>query len=226
MQVAHRPLGRSGWMFLVRQQNRRRHRHADLRRERVVEELVVGAPPERIVDDVGAGERRALEPRPVERDVVGDPIDDHVVGARIGHVQGANLHELGGDAGHAHRLDALDERTRERVLHPEEDANFFHRLDRRHGNRDPASGNRGTPLLYSENRRLPCARLLRLPSVRSRLPDPGSRFAMADMPAPFLSSTASRAWSCATRAGCVESTWRSAVRRTARWANGRCPGRR
>ena len=62
-----------------------------------------------------------------------DAIDDDVVTAPFGHPHVADLHELGGDAGHVHRVDALDERRGERILHPEEHTNFLHSC------RDPAN---------------------------------------------------------------------------------------
>jgi hypothetical protein len=53
-------------MRFVRQQDGGRHGHAEFRRQRVVEKLVVGAPPERVVDDLGAAERGVLEVRAIE----------------------------------------------------------------------------------------------------------------------------------------------------------------
>ena len=41
----------------------------------VAEELLVGAPPERIIDHVGAGQRRGLEVEPVERNLVAQAVD-------------------------------------------------------------------------------------------------------------------------------------------------------
>ena len=74
-------IGRARRVLLVRQQHGRRNRDAEPRRQRVVEELVVGAPPERVVDDRRAGERRVLQVRAIERDVVRDAIDDDAVAA-------------------------------------------------------------------------------------------------------------------------------------------------
>ena len=128
VQVAHRPLGRAGGMFLVRQQHRRRDGDPQLGGQRVVEELVVGAPPERVVDDLRAAQRAVFQPRAIERDVVRNAIDDHVVAARLGHPHVADLHELRHKARHAHAVDALDQGGGEGVLHPEQDANFFHKL--------------------------------------------------------------------------------------------------
>jgi len=100
-------------------------RHAELGGERVIEELVVGAPPEGIVDHAGTAERGVLEVGAVERNVVGDPVDDHVVSARLGHPHVVDLHELSRHARHAHGVHPIDERAGKRVLHAEEDADFF-----------------------------------------------------------------------------------------------------
>ncbi len=125
-QVPHRLVGRARRMFLVRQHHRVRHRHAQPLAERVVEELVVGARPERVADDVGAVEGRRLEPGPVERDVVRDAVDDDTVGARPLHFHAADLDELGGDPGDAHGVDALDERAGKDIFHAEQDADGGH----------------------------------------------------------------------------------------------------
>jgi hypothetical protein len=50
-EIAHGLLGGAGRMRLCGRITVRRNGDADLRRERVVEEFVVGAPPERVVDD-------------------------------------------------------------------------------------------------------------------------------------------------------------------------------
>jgi hypothetical protein len=59
----------------LRQQDRFWHRHAQFHRQRIVEELVVRRPPERIVDDDAAFERHPLERRAIERNFVRDAID-------------------------------------------------------------------------------------------------------------------------------------------------------
>ena len=102
---------------LVRQQHRPRHRHAQLLRQRVVEELVVRRPPERIVDHLRPRQHRILQIRPVERHVVRDPVHDHRIRARLRHLHAAHLHKLRRNPIHLHRVDLLDQRTRKRVLH-------------------------------------------------------------------------------------------------------------
>ena len=111
VQVPHRSFGRARRMFLMRQQDRRRNGDAQLGGERVVEELVVGAPPERVVDHLRAAQRRVLEPGAIERDVVRNAIDDHVVAAALGHPHVADLHELRRHAGDGHLVDALHQRA-------------------------------------------------------------------------------------------------------------------
>jgi hypothetical protein len=50
-------------------------------RERVAEELVVGAPPERIVDHVRAAEGGCLQVEAVVRHLLADAVDEHAVRA-------------------------------------------------------------------------------------------------------------------------------------------------
>ena len=75
-EVAHGAIGGAFGMFLVRQDDGWRNGYAEFVGERVVEELVVGRPPEGIVDDDRAVERGVLEIGAVEGDVVGDAVDD------------------------------------------------------------------------------------------------------------------------------------------------------
>ncbi len=82
-------------MRFVRQQHGGRHRDADFRRERVVEEFVVGAPPERIVDHRGSGEHGVLQIGAIERDVVRDAVDDDAVARGLGHLDAADVDVLG-----------------------------------------------------------------------------------------------------------------------------------
>jgi hypothetical protein len=66
-------------MLLVREQHGLRNRDAARLRDDVVEELVVAAPPERVVDDLDAGGRGLLQVGAVKRHVVADPVEDDVV---------------------------------------------------------------------------------------------------------------------------------------------------
>ena len=98
LEVAHGAVGGALGMLLVGQDHGGRHGHAELGGERVVEELVVGRPPERIVDDDGAVERGVLEKGAVEGNVVRDAVDDDGVGRRLVEMDGAGFDELGVDA--------------------------------------------------------------------------------------------------------------------------------
>src|SRR5690606_36617058 len=110
----------AGDVVLVREDDRLRVRDAELRSERGAEELVVGAPHERVVEDGHDVERGVLEVGPVERDLVRDPVDEDVVGARHVHPRRADLDELRYDALVA-AVDLLDERGRERPLPPDDE---------------------------------------------------------------------------------------------------------
>ena len=52
---------------------------AELAGEGVVEELIVGTPPERIVDDDSAAENGVLQVSPIKLDVMRDAINDDAV---------------------------------------------------------------------------------------------------------------------------------------------------
>ena len=112
---------------LMWQQHRPRHRHAQLLRQRVVEELVVRRPPERVVDHLRAVQNRILQIRPIERQIVRDPIYDHRVARGLAQLHPAQRDELRLHPLHVHRVDPLDQRARKRVLHPEQDTNLLHR---------------------------------------------------------------------------------------------------
>jgi hypothetical protein len=60
----------------VREQHRLRDGDAGLFGDEAAEVLVVRAEPERVVDDLRALERRLLQERSVERDLVADAVED------------------------------------------------------------------------------------------------------------------------------------------------------
>src|SRR5205085_1763982 len=93
---------------LLREQNRPGHGDAELFGERVVEEFVVGRPPERVVDDDGAFERGALEEGAVERNFVRDAVDDEVVLARRVVAHAADFDELRDNVAAPALVDVLD----------------------------------------------------------------------------------------------------------------------
>src|SRR5262245_18923957 len=109
-------------MLLVRQENRPRHRHARRLRDDVVEELVVGAPPEGVVDHLRPGDGRRLQPGAVERHLVADAIEDDVVARDAILPEGAETHRLGGDAPLAAAVDLRGQGRRKGALLPEQDA--------------------------------------------------------------------------------------------------------
>ena len=112
-------------MLVVRQNHRRRNRHAHLVRQRIVEELVVRRPPERIVDDNRSVQHRVLQIGAVERNVLRNTVDDDVVFLRLIHADAADLHELGGNALDLHRVDLLDQCRRKRILHAKKNSDFL-----------------------------------------------------------------------------------------------------
>ncbi len=59
------------------------HGHAQLARKRVVEELIVCAPPERIVDHNRSAQGGILQIGPIEVDVVRDAVDNDSITARV-----------------------------------------------------------------------------------------------------------------------------------------------
>src|SRR2546423_1676367 len=68
--IPHREVGRAWRMLLVGQDHSRRHGNTKFVRQGVVEELVVGAPPEGVVDNDRPIERSVLKISTIERDVV------------------------------------------------------------------------------------------------------------------------------------------------------------
>ena len=100
--------------------------YAELCGQGVVEELVVGRPPEGIVDDDGSVERGVLEKGAVEGNVVGDAVDDDRVWRGLVEVHGAGFNELGLNAVDVAGIDVLDQRAGKAVLHAEQNADLFH----------------------------------------------------------------------------------------------------
>src|SRR5580692_6224770 len=126
LQVAHGAVAGASRMLLVRYEHSRWNGHTQLLAERVVEKLVVGAPPEGIVDNVSAAERRILQVAAIERDVVRDAINDDVVRRGLSHADFANDSQFSLNARLAHGVDFFHQRGRERRLHAKDDSNFLH----------------------------------------------------------------------------------------------------
>ena len=117
----------SGRRLVRRKQHRPRHGDADLSRQRVVEEFFVGAPPERIIHDCGAGERCILQPGAIKRHVLRDAIDDHVVTARLALNHLVDSDEFRDDVFAAGFLiHPLDECRWKTVFLTKKNSDFFH----------------------------------------------------------------------------------------------------
>ena len=69
-----------------------------------------------------------LEERAIERNVVGDAIEDNGVARRLMEVDCASLNKLRLNAGWISVVDPLDEGAGETVLHAEEDTDDLHGL--------------------------------------------------------------------------------------------------
>ena len=113
-------------MPLVRQQHGGRNGDAEFGGQRIVEELVVGAPPEGIVDDLGSREHGVLEIRAIEGNIVRDAVDDDGVAGGLRHLDAARLEMLGRHAGDSHRVDAIHQGGWKRLFHAIEYADFLH----------------------------------------------------------------------------------------------------
>ncbi len=111
---------------MVGKQDCFRNGNADLRRQGIVEELIVRAPPERVVDDNGAPEDSVLEIGAIEGDIVGDAIDDHPIAARLRHPDTADVDVFGIHIRHPQGIDPLYHRTGEGILHPVDNPDFPH----------------------------------------------------------------------------------------------------
>jgi len=116
----------AGNVFLVRQGDGPRARHAEARRKRRVEELVVRRPHEWIVDDDRALQHGVLQERAIIRHLVRDAIDDDGVVHELVHRRPAELDVFGDDPLTA-AVHFLDEGRRERPLAPDHETNFQHR---------------------------------------------------------------------------------------------------
>lgn len=124
-EIAHGAVGGAFGVLFVRQDHRGRDGNAEFFGEGVVEEFVVGRPPEGIVDDEGAVQSSMFEIGAIEGDVVGDAVDDDGVTRGLIEWQRAGVDEFGLNAGDAARIDVLDESAGKAVFHAEQNADFF-----------------------------------------------------------------------------------------------------
>jgi hypothetical protein len=103
-----------------------RHGDAYASCQRIAEELVIGTPPEGVVDHARAAECGNLEHGAVEGDVVRNPVQDDIVAQQLIHAHAANFDKLGCHVGQIHAVDGFDERGREALFHAEENADDAH----------------------------------------------------------------------------------------------------
>jgi hypothetical protein len=99
---------------------------ADLGGKGVIEKLVIGTPPEGIVDDLSAGEDGVLEEGAVKGNVVADAVDDDAVAGGLGHFDAADLKVFGEDAGNLHGVNVVDEGGGEAGLHSIDNGDLTH----------------------------------------------------------------------------------------------------
>lgn len=125
-EVAHRLRRCAIGMFPMREHDRMRDRDPELGGERIVKELIVGRPPERVVDDLTAIEGFVLQPGAVERDIVRDAIDEDVIAGGLGHEDPSDLDVLGANVLLAAAVDFVDQSGGEGVFHAVNNADALH----------------------------------------------------------------------------------------------------
>ena len=103
----------------MRQNHRGRNRHAQFVGQRIIEELVVGRPPERIVHHNCALHGSLLQIGTIELDVLRNAIDDDIIFFWLIHADAADADELGCDSVDIHAIDFVYDRGREAVFHAE-----------------------------------------------------------------------------------------------------------
>src|SRR5437879_11240011 len=102
---------------LLWQQHRLRDGHAELLRRRSVEEFIVGRPPKRIVDDVGALQHGVLQIAAIVGHLMRDAVDNDSVARWFARGRRADTHTFSADAFRsAEIVDPADERRGKTVL--------------------------------------------------------------------------------------------------------------
>src|SRR5690606_34035926 len=101
-------------------------RNTQLISERIVEKLGVCTPPKRIVDDRSATKRGIFQVGPIERNVLGDPVNDDRIFIRLVLDHLIDSDGLGYDPALCFLIDTLDESLRKGVLHAKKYPDFFH----------------------------------------------------------------------------------------------------
>ena len=124
-EIAHGAVGCAFGVFFVGQDHGGRDSDSELIGEGVVEEFVVGRPPEGIVDDESAIQSRVFEKGAIEGNVVGDAIDDGGIARCLTQRQSTSVDKFGLNAGDLARIDVFDESAGKAVFHAEQNADFF-----------------------------------------------------------------------------------------------------
>src|SRR5690606_4813905 len=99
---------------VLRKKNRLRDRDTKLCTETKVKELVIGRPPERVIDYVCALEGHSLQHSPVIGNLVRDAVDDDVVLLRLLEADAPDGDHFGGHLPAPLFVDAFYKRFRER----------------------------------------------------------------------------------------------------------------
>ena len=123
--VPERPGLSARRVILVRQEHRARNSDVDRLGDEVVEELVIRGPPDRVVNDLHAGGRRAFEVCPVKRDLVADSIEDQIVGKDAVIFEIGDFSRHGLDPIAATLVDGIDQGPGKGVFHAEHEGNAF-----------------------------------------------------------------------------------------------------
>ena len=102
---------------LLRKEHGFGNRDAEFGGHRIVEILVVGGPPERIVDNVSPLKHRVLQVAAIIFDFMRDTVDDDAIARGLTHARAAQFHKFGGHAVlDAELLHAFDKRWRKTVF--------------------------------------------------------------------------------------------------------------
>src|SRR5713101_8070148 len=94
--------------------------------KRVVEEFVIGAPPERVVDHDGSVQDGVFDVCPIKRNVVGDAVDNNTITARFCHFHPPDFDKLSLEAIDLHVVNLCNDGTGKSVFHSENNTNLFH----------------------------------------------------------------------------------------------------
>src|SRR2546427_6882225 len=113
-------------MLLMGQDHGARHRDAELRCQRIIEELVVCPPPKRVVNHQAPVEHRVLKKGPVKGNVMRNSINDDTVAARFHDFHTAERDEFRGHILDLEGVDLGDQSSWKGVLHSKEYSDSIH----------------------------------------------------------------------------------------------------